>query len=458
MPDITIVQLREGVAYADQWLAHQLQVQRTPGVAVAIRHRDELLLSRAYGFANLEEQIPLTPQHIFRVASHSKTFTATAIMQLVEAGTLRLDDPIGQFIPWLQSKENLARLTIRQLLNHAGGVIRDGIEADYWELEEPFPDAGRLRYLVEEVVEVLPPSETFKYSNIGYSLLGLVIEAASGMPYNEYVRRHIVDRLGLTSTGPETDAAVRGRLATGYTKPHSGIPRRPLSDVETGAMSAATGFYSTAEDLTRYASAHFFGNEELLSDTSKREMQQPYYAIEHGDGERYGLGFESATVGERRLVGHSGGFPGHATRTWFDPRDSLAVVVLTNETGGPAATLAGTIVKIIDYALKQPPRDPGRSYERYAGRFVNLSGVSDVAHFGNTLVGLGPDSLDPTKYATLLTVEDDNTLRMTQTNGYGSQGETVRYTRNEQGDVVKIVSGGISSYPLELFRQRSSPM
>ncbi len=110
-----------------------------------------------------------------------------------------------------------------------------------------------------------------------------------------------------------------------------------LPDVATGALAPATGFYSTAEDLCRYAAAHFFGNDTLVSDAAKREMQQPYWEVAQADM-HYGLGFAVHEIDERRFVGHGGGFPGHATMTLFDPKDRLVVVVLVNEVSGPAGT------------------------------------------------------------------------------------------------------------------------
>jgi CubicO group peptidase (beta-lactamase class C family) len=221
-------------------------------------------------------------------------------------------------------------------------------------------------------------------------------------------------------------------------------------------MAAATGFYSTAEDLCRYASAHFLGNEELLSDASKREMQQGYWAIEQDD-ERYGLGFSAMTIGKRRLFGHGGGFPGHSTKTWFDPKERLVVVVLTNESAGRADTLARGVVKITDFALSRPaPSGEQGDVEnrRFTGRFYSLWGVMDVARFGDELFALAPGEDDPVKDVTALEIVDENTLRITQTNGYSSPGETMRYLRDDSGEITRVISGGVSSYPLEIYRQR----
>jgi CubicO group peptidase (beta-lactamase class C family) len=439
--------LREGVAYADRWIGFQQELQEIPGLVLAVRYRDELVLERGHGFADVERQIPMTPRHIFRIASHSKTFTATAIMQLVEHGRLRLDDPLGAHIPWLTGEP--AAVTVRQAVSHAGGIIRDGPDAAFWLLEQPFPDAAALRRLVEEGAGVLPPNDSFKYSNIGFSLLGLVIEAVSGMPYNRYVTEEIVRRLGLEDTGPDTHEGIGERLVKGYAPRLPGVPRTPIPDVPTSAMSAATGFYSTAGDLCRYAAAHFLGNEELLSDASKREMQQPYWEVEGADGGHYGLGFGIRDVGKRRMVGHGGAFPGHATRTMFDPREGLAVVVLTNQTGGPAEGLAQQVVRIIDYALDSPPPSeshPVSGLDGFTGRFANAWGFTDIVRFGGRLTALHPGDPEPAKNASELEVVDADTLRIAKTGGYGSPGEPVRYFRGADGAVTRIIFGGMRNY------------
>lgn len=455
MAQLNLDLVRDGVAYADQWLSYQQERRDIPGVTVAVRCDDQLILSRGYGYADLDRRIAMTPAHIFRIASHSKTFTATAIMQLQERGELRLDDRLADHVLWLRRGDGLEGLTIRQALNHTTGIVRDGHDADYWQLDGPFPDAGELRRLAEDDGLILAANERFKYSNIGYGLLGAAIEAVSGMSYHAYIRRHIIEPLGLADTGPETDEHARSRLATGYTARRFGMQRRPIPDVATGALAPATGFYGTADDVSRYAAAHFFGDETLLTDASKREMQQPYWQVGCTDG-HYGLGFAVYTLGDRRLVGHGGAFPGHATRTLFDPVDRLAVVVMTNEIGGPAELLAQGIVRIIDFALRQPPVQEAATLarERYTGRFANIWGATDVAAFGANLFALNPEADDPTKAAAPLAAVDDETLRITAASGYASPGETIRYVRDDSSHVVKVVDGGMSRYPVAAFLAR----
>src|SRR5262249_44337805 len=153
-------------------------------------------------------------------------------------------------------------------------------------------------------------------------------------------------------------------------------PRLRIDDIPTNAMSAATGFYATAEDLCRYARGHYFGNEELLSDASKREMQHPYWTVEHAEAS-YGLGLAVQTIGDRTIVGHGGGFPGHSTNTLIDPVDRLVVVIMLN-THGPRATagaLATSVVKILQFALaSQPATHLSQPRERFVGRFMSIWG------------------------------------------------------------------------------------
>jgi D-alanyl-D-alanine carboxypeptidase len=278
MAEVDQCLLQQAAGAIDGYVSEQQRVKDIPGIVVAFGHSNEILLSKAYGRADIEHGIDMTPDHAFRIASHSKMFTATACMLLLQAGKLRLDDRLEGYVDGLP--EGVGQATIRQTLNHAAGIIRDGYDSDYWHLEYPFPDSMGVKRLAKEILQ---PNESFKYSNIGYSLVGLAIEKASGVSYQQYVREAIIERLGLGHTGPDTDDGVTKSLVTGYTGRQFPFRRMPIPDVPTGAMAAATGFYSTAEDLLRFARAHFLGNEELLTDASKREMQQPYWEVREAE-------------------------------------------------------------------------------------------------------------------------------------------------------------------------------
>ncbi|MCZ2861079.1 serine hydrolase domain-containing protein [Blastococcus sp. VKM Ac-2987] len=459
--------VRDAAGYLRSWLEAQVQHRRVPGAQVAVRHGGELLLSAAVGTADVSTGAPLTPQHLFRIASHSKTFTATAVLQLVEAGRMRLDDPIGRYVPELGSAGSpLAGGTVRELLGHQAGVVRDGADADFWQLERPFPDRAGVVEAALRAGPVHRRNEHFKYSNIGYALVGLAIEAVTGSSYADVVRARIVEPLGLTRTGADHDPARAGEYVSGHTGLLLGEDaREPIGPVGTGAMAAATGCYSTAEDLTAYGAAHVLGDERLLTDDSKRLMQRlesvvTAYGTEVG---RYGVGMVLTTVGERHLVGHSGGFPGQITQTLVDPVDGLVVSVLTNAIDGPAEELATGLVKLIDVALRPrgevPAPPPGTPpLETFTGRFAGLWGVLDIAELGGRLVLVRPTLADPLPGVEELEVVDADTLRVAAQPGFGPAGELVPVERGADGRVTSLRLGGVTSRPVEEFLRRRAAM
>jgi CubicO group peptidase (beta-lactamase class C family) len=454
--------------YIDSWLEYRVWKTRTPGAQAAVYFDGELQFSTAYGFADVENGIALTTEHLFRIASHSKTFTATAILQLFEAGKLRLDDAAGDFVPALaEAGSPVARVTVRDLLEHSAGVIRDGLDGDYWQHSRPFPDEEELVAMIIDGGDKALPGEGFNYTNIGYSLLGLIVAAASGRSYNEYVATEIVARLGLANTGPELDPERADEYARGYTGFHTSLVRHAVDHVDTRAMAAATGFYGTADDLVRYFAAHFPGDERLLTDASKRMQQREQWLSDAATpgAAHYGLGMIIERIGDHRVVGHSGGYPGHITRSLFDPTSGLSISVLTNSVDGPAAELSNGILRLLDAALVQAPalslgapRAPRADIpsSRFTGRFGNMWGVLDVVQLGERLVSLHPGSPNPLDGLDELEIVDENTLLISKGNGFGSVGERMVYEFAADGSVVSVRgSGGMSLWPLEALGEAS---
>lgn len=441
--------LTDALGSVESWLGYRAWKERVPGVQAAVWFDGRVQLSRAFGFADLGNNVVLTPEHLFRIASHSKTFTATAILQLAEQGRLRLDDPAAQYLPALRDAgSRIADATVRELLEHSAGVIRDGLDGDYWQHGRPFPDAVELEAMLLDHGDKFAPSESFNYSNLGYSLLGLIVETVTGRSYNEHVLEAVVRPLGLTNTGPEWDPLRASEYALGYAGLHEGQNRRILDHVDTRAMASATGFYGTAVDLVTYASAHFDGDERLLSEHSRRLAQkEAWKADPENDGAgSYGLGFMVSRIGGHRVVGHSGGYPGHITRTLFDPATGLAVSVLTNAIDGPATPLASGILRLLDAAVEPAPAGlaatavTGDSIDprRFTGRFADEWGVVDIVLLGERLVSLNPGAADPLDSFDTLTIVSPTELLIARGNGFGSVGERMRYEFAADGSVASV--------------------
>ncbi|MEI9985579.1 MAG: serine hydrolase domain-containing protein [Aliidongia sp.] len=236
--------LEVALDYIPRWLDYQLRQSEQPGCAIAIVHEGELVLERAFGLADLPSGEVLTPRHRFRVASHSKSFTAAGILKLREQGKLRLDDPVGRYVGDLHP--DIAAATIAQLLSHSAGVARDGLDMEYWLGRRPVLDAKALRAHLAGG-PLIEANTRLKYSNHGYGLLGLVIEAATGETYRDWMAREIVAPDGLRETEPDMPLAAAAPLARG----HSGklpLGRRVVNPGErpANALAPGAGFVSTA--------------------------------------------------------------------------------------------------------------------------------------------------------------------------------------------------------------------
>ncbi|WP_166850487.1 serine hydrolase [Isoptericola sp. BMS4] len=453
-PPTAPVPVQDAVLDPDQlaaWVATQAGLARVPGVQYAVLVDGEPVLDGAWGVADVTSGEPLRADHVFRVASHSKTFTAVAVARLVEEGVLRFDDPFEQHLPELAGAP-VGRVTLREALGHTGGVLRDGRDADHWQLGAPFPDRAALLPSVRADGEVFGRGERFKYSNLGYGLLGLVVEVVTGRSYAEHVRAAVVEPLGLRDTAPELDDAVAGRSVVGHSA--RGVDddgRLPVAAVTTGALAAATGFCSTARDLVRWFAA-LVGDESLLRPETRRLLRRTESVVERPRARRraYGLGLEVRRIEGHDVVGHSGGFPGQLTRTWAGVDGRVVVSVLTNAVDGPADALATGLFSLVATAVDDAdpaagaPEDP----DRWTGRFANLWGQTDLVRLGRRLWMIDPRQADPLAGAEELVVDGD-VLRPLPHGGFGPVGEPVEVVRDPGGDrVAAIVVGGMTSWPL----------
>ncbi|HMW90808.1 MAG TPA: serine hydrolase domain-containing protein [Candidatus Obscuribacter sp.] len=437
------VAARKLAEYLSDWLSLRYDQCDIPGFSVAVSIDGRLILNQAFGYADLEKKEVLTPEHLFRVASHSKTFAGTACMQLQEQGKLNIEAPVVQYLPWLKEHKDkrFQEITSRQLLSHSAGVIRDGLDADFWQFNRPFPNSKELQKQLLEAGLIFDCNTKMKYSNHGYGLLGLVIEAAAGQNFRAYVSENIIAPLALENTGADYCRSIENRLARGYTRVERGGARSRLdTTIDTASLSAATGFYSSAADLCRYFSAHIVGSGKLLQDASKKEMQRTQWPVTNSTfGQEYGLGLQIDYVEQRRVFGHAGGFPGHATRTLCDPADKMVVSVLTNCIDADPTAIARAVFAFADHfsaayaagedstMVKAAEASGSIDMERFRGRFQGLFRIMDVLPAGDKLIAISPSSWQPFADVEELSVVNEHTLKMMKANGFSCEGELVPY-------------------------------
>ncbi len=291
--------------------------------AVMISKNGNPLLAQAYGLADREHNIPDTLTTRFRIGSMNKMFTAVAILQLAEARKLDLRDPIGEYLTDYPNKDVASKVTIRELLSHTGGTGDIfGPEFDAHRLElRTLADYIKLYGNREPKFE---PGTHWEYSNYGFILLGAIIEKVSGQSYYDYVREHIYERVGMTSTGSEPEDTPIPDRSIGYTKMDS-TAWAPNTQTLPYRGSSAGGGYSTVEDLTRFAEAL---QRHKLLDVLYTEMLT---TGKPGTPDRsYAYGFEDRLMNGIRCFGHGGGAPGMNGDLRICPGAGYVVVVLAN--------------------------------------------------------------------------------------------------------------------------------
>lgn len=347
-----------------------------PGIAYGIVVDGELVIDSALGVINRERELPTTTGSAFRIASMTKSFTAMGIMKLVEDGKISLHDPAWKHIPEMAGiaypTSDSAPITVENLLTMTAGFPEDNPWGDR-QLDEP---VEMLQDLMREGPSFSnPPSHAYEYSNTGYALLGLIISNVTGMPYQEYITREILQPLGMNETYWEFDQVPDDRLAIGYA-PDSLTLAPMLHDGSYGAMG---GLITTIEDFAKYVSYHLSAwpprnapETGPVRRSSLRRMQQPQYARLYArardwndepcpvvSGYGYGLGTMENCHGTRR-VSHGGALPGFGSNYVFYPDLGIGLMAFCNVTYTSPWPYE-EIVKLLFGELELKPRQTGTS-------------------------------------------------------------------------------------------------
>lgn len=337
----------------DQYIAEQMHEQRIPGLSLAVALDGRIVKQKGYGFANLEDRTPVTPDTIFESGSIGKQFTATAVMMLVEEGKIGLEDKITKYFPDAPSTWN--DITIRELLSHQSGIANytNGtmdFRKDYTEDE--------LLKLAEGLPLDFPPGTDWNYSNTGYVVLGILIHKVSGEFYGDFLHERIFAPLGMkTRIISESDIipnrSAGYKLARGQWKNQDWVSPS-LNTTADGSL------YFTTGDLAKWDAALY--TTKLLKQSSLDEMWtvQKYQAGPNKgkpNKGHYGFGWEINEMNGHRLIEHGGAWQGFTTMICRYVDDKLAVIVLTNLDSAHSnpEIIAHQVAGFYIPALKPPP-------------------------------------------------------------------------------------------------------
>jgi CubicO group peptidase (beta-lactamase class C family) len=417
---------------------------RLPGCSAGVVADGGLAWSYGFGFADRVAGRRPDAGTLYRIASISKTFTASAVMQLRDRGLLRLDDPLVRFVPEARAIANpfgpVEDITIRRLLLHTSGLQGehplDDLRVEQW---------GSIAVLVSQLPRVrvvIPPDTLSKYCNIGYQLLGAVVERVSGAPFAGYVHDHLLVPLGLESTAFEPSDGLASRCAVGYDARHRSDDLRPALTLESADFEADGGLWSCVDDLARWAAFQVSDRDDVLARSTREEMWRQWIV-----GDRLetlqGLCWYWKPHGGEWFVGHSGGLHGFITKLLMSPDDRAAAIALLNGVG-PAPELAADLLAIALEELRarprpQPEHPPAPLDEHRAG----LLGHYRSAYFGESCDVEWRDDA-------LVMVVEGRTLRLSPTSDpdrYRIEearpaGEDLVFLRDADGQVDAVNAGG----------------
>jgi len=314
-----------------------LSQEHAPSVSVAIVKDGKLAWTGVYGFSDLENSVPAKTSTMYRLASISKPITATAVMQLAEAGKLDLDAPVQKYCPAYPAKQ--WPITARELLGHLAGV-RHYKHPEEWRSTQHYASlVESLDFFKADPLD-FEPGTRFQYSTFGFSILGCEVEGASGMQFMDYVQQKIFTAAGMEHIQTDDTFAMIPNRARGYRKTAKGdVINTYLAD--TSNKIPGGGMISTATDLANFAIANLQGT---LTTPATREKMWTAQTTRDGKATGYGLGWGIGALKGHKEISHSGGQPGTSTELALLPDLNLAAAVMVNMEEAPATDLATEIL------------------------------------------------------------------------------------------------------------------
>ena len=367
-------------AFVDSFMTARMAEERIPGAGFVFVQNGRVLLSRGYGLANVARQRPVVPDStIWRVGSISKVFTATAVMQLVDRGAVKLDVPADTYLRRVAIPRAYPDpVTVRQLLNHTAGFdeVRPGTQA-------PTQD-GLLsldEFLANRLVRVRQPGRTTAYSTYGITVAGKIVEDVSGVPFEQFLQRNVWEPLGMTRSSIDVPAALHGDLAMGYEMQSGSLVAQRWEWYHTTPASAVN---ATIADMGRFLIAHLprasAATARLMSDSALREMHRQQVTM-HPSIPGFALGFYEDYVGGMRVLEHGGNMAGFSALMVLVPGESAGFFVVNHFEGSrlrddlkwlllerffPAAKERRAVPSALPPVTSVQP-------ERFAGRYIALT-------------------------------------------------------------------------------------
>jgi CubicO group peptidase (beta-lactamase class C family)/D-alanyl-D-alanine dipeptidase len=341
---------KDAVAALQKLIEHEVADKKLPALSIALVDDQKVVWAAGFGFQDRAKKVPATAETTYRVGSVSKLFTDVAIMQLVEEGKLDLDAPVAKYVPDFKPvyKEGQKPITLRMLMAHRSGLIRESPVGNYFDPTEP--TLAQTVASLNGIELVYPPGERMKYSNAAIGLVGYTLEKSQNEAYAKFVQRRVLDQLGMKASAFLPTPAVKKNLADAIMWTYHGR-EFPAPTFELG-MAPAGCMYSTVLDLAKFQSCLFaggkLGDRQILKSETITAMFTPQFAKAEGDTRGFGIGFIIGELEGKKRVGHGGAIYGFSTEFAVLPGEKLGVIVVSARDSSNAVT-----TRIANDALRQ---------------------------------------------------------------------------------------------------------
>ena len=425
----------------DTVVGNRMEARQTPGLSLAVTTKDTLLFVGTYGYADMKLQSRVTRETLFQIGSISKSFTALALMRLLDTGRFDPDRPVKAYLDWFAVQTEFDPITPHHLLSHTAGIPAN---------RDDFPGSPIQGVALRDQVTAWPPGDRFYYSNVGYQTLHALLIKLDGRPYGHIIKEDILRPLQMTETRSLITLESRKDQAVGYVVPYDDRPHqrsRPLVEAPHFEYGIGDGsIQSTSEDMTAYVRMLLNGgsgpNGRIVSEAAFKRFATPHIAFSEAQPENgYGYGIRISKQDGHLILSHSGGMVGFGALIYADVTDGLGVAVMAN---GPAdlRTMAWYALNTFRAALQNkeipdPPEPRTRPVPEdvnvYTGIFSGIAGKQLVftAESGILLLGRSTNAipLEPYGRDTFYTTAP------------GFERYVFRFERNEKREIVEVTHG-----------------
>jgi D-alanyl-D-alanine carboxypeptidase len=381
-------EFRAALALLETQIEGDLATHIVPGLSASVTCGAETVWQRGFGLADLERKTPAAPDTVYAVGSITKLFTATMLMQLRDAGRLRLDDPVQDYVPDVpvpRRHPDSPAITFRHLVTHTSGLAKDS-PVGYWDSVE-FPPVETMLAKLAETEQPYPPGRQWKYSNLAIALLGHALARIAGQSWESWLAERILAPLSMAGTAPRLADAQRPKLARGYARPAAGWPPASLAHQELGGIGAGGSLHSTVSDMAKFIAQQFADAPKLLCRATVEEMHRPQWVNDDWQwGQGIGWRVHRAGDGSTRIE-HGGGVYGFTCRVLLSVPERVGVAVFTNGSDG---TVGMTVsARMLDLLVPVARRIAARraasaaaaapaEWQRYVGRYRWVLGDAEV--------------------------------------------------------------------------------